>query len=208
MNKNEFIKELIQLYDDFTEKNKIARIKAYNVVLKGDINYDCIFVNLMQTYKSFNFAPSPAHLFELVEKERRRLALNSVVKMNKVEFIEKLVSRFSYYTEKDTKDSFKDTYERVLTKKINYEVLWNKFCNEYESKTPPTGVELNRMAKTCYLEEAEKEYAQWVQVEAYNTETKQIENKDVFEVGTTIEEMIKTYEKKFNCSGWKILRVY
>ena len=51
--------------------------------------------------------------------------------MIKEEFIDKVLSRFAYYTEKDTQGALKDTYDRILTKKIDYTALWDKFCNEY-----------------------------------------------------------------------------
>ena len=37
--------------------------------------------------------------------------------MIKEEFIDKVLSRFAYYTEKDTQGALKDTYDRILTKK-------------------------------------------------------------------------------------------
>lgn len=73
MNKDEFLVKIIDLYDDFNDKNTGNRIHAYNSVLKGDIDYQKLYDDLMQTYESFNCAPSPAHLYKLIEKERRRL---------------------------------------------------------------------------------------------------------------------------------------
>ena len=128
--------------------------------------------------------------------------------MIKEEFIDKVLSRFAYYTEKDTQGALKDTYDRVLTKKIDYSNLWDKFCNEYASKTPPTGIELKNMARTCYLEE-EKEapIKRWLHVKVFNPIYKQITNTDCFPIGTTQEKILKTYEKKFNCSGWEIIEI-
>ena len=71
MNKTEFLKEITSLYDDFTDKNKFARLKAYNLVLVGNIDYSRLYKKLIQTYKSFSFSPSPAVIFEIVEDFRR-----------------------------------------------------------------------------------------------------------------------------------------
>ena len=48
----------------------------------------------------------------------------------------------------------------------------------------------------------------WQQVKVYDPRYKSVSSKDCFPKGTTIEQMIKTYEKKFSCSGWQILEVY
>ena len=128
--------------------------------------------------------------------------------MIKEEFIDKVLSRFAYYTEKDTQGALKDTYDRILTKKIDYTALWDKFCNEYASKTPPTGVELKNMARTCYLgEEKEAPIKRWLHVKIYNPILKTEINSDCFPVGTTQDKILKTYEKKFNCSGWEIIEI-
>ena len=127
--------------------------------------------------------------------------------MIKEEFIDKVLSRFAYYTEKDTQGALKDTYDRILTKKIDYTALWDKFCNEYASKTPPTGVELKNMARTCLIQQFEIEPKQWLQVRIYNPILKAEINSDCFPIGTTQDKILKTYEKKFNCSGWKILEI-
>lgn len=66
-----FLDELVNLYEDFTEKNITPRLKAYNLVLVGNIDYSRLYKKLIQTYKSFSFAPSPAVIFEIVEDFRR-----------------------------------------------------------------------------------------------------------------------------------------
>ena len=71
MDKQMFLDELVNLYEDFTEKNITPRLKAYNLVLEGNIDYSRLYKKLIQTYKSFSFAPSPAVIFEIVEDFRR-----------------------------------------------------------------------------------------------------------------------------------------
>lgn len=125
--------------------------------------------------------------------------------MNKHEFIKKLMSRFSFYIEKDPEGTFYDTYTRVLTNKVDYDKLWDKFVNEYAEKTPPTGVQIKQMAQGCL-----KEYApssDWASVKVYHPLYKCITN-DAFPKGTTEEQALKWYEKKFNCTGFKILEIY
>ena len=71
MDKQMFLDELVNLYEDFTEKNITPRLKAYNLVLVGNIDYSRLYKKLIQTYKSFSFAPSPAVIFEIVEDFKR-----------------------------------------------------------------------------------------------------------------------------------------
>lgn len=71
MDKQMFLDELVNLYEDFTEKNITARLKAYNLVLIGEIDYARLYKKLIQTYKSLSFAPSPAVIFEIIEDFRR-----------------------------------------------------------------------------------------------------------------------------------------
>ena len=71
MDKQMFLDELVNLYEDFTEKNITPRLKAYNLVLVGNIDYSRLYKKLIQTYKSFSFAPSPAVILKIEEDKRR-----------------------------------------------------------------------------------------------------------------------------------------
>ncbi len=125
--------------------------------------------------------------------------------MTKTEFIRKLLSRYSFYIEKDPEGTFYDTYTRVLTNKVDFEKLWDKFVNEYAEKTPPTGVYIKQLAQSCL-----KEYipsADWVSIKVYHPLYKCTLN-DGFPKGTTEEQALKSYEKKFDCTGFKILEMY
>lgn len=85
MDKRAFLKKIISLYDDFSEKNQQARIEAYNIVLTGNIDYSKLYERLMQTYTSLSFAPSPAILFQLVEKARQEDEMAEFIAKNQLE---------------------------------------------------------------------------------------------------------------------------
>ena len=51
--------------------------------------------------------------------------------MIKEEFIDKVLSRFAYYTEKDTQGALKDTYDRILTKR--QQVLLLKLIKKFNN---------------------------------------------------------------------------
>ena len=72
MNREEFIEELVNLYDDFTEKNIKNRQRAYMTVLPETLEggtYDDIFKKLLENYESFCYAPTPAYLVKLLPKK-------------------------------------------------------------------------------------------------------------------------------------------
>ena len=128
------------------------------------------------------------------------------MKLDKHNFIKRLLSRFPYYTQNDN-GSFYDSYSRVLTRKIDYEKLWDLFCNSYDKNSPPTGVYLKELAKLCYLEDFKSNTSNWLHVKVLNPKTKRVRNLDCFPKNTTNEQILKTYEKKFSCEGWKIIEV-
>ena len=127
--------------------------------------------------------------------------------MDKHTFIKKVLSLYSFVTDKDDEGSYYDTYSRVLTKKIDYEKLFDIFASEHKDKFPPTAAWLKEQAKLCYLDYAISAGG-YIQVKVYDPRTKAEHKRDCFPKGTTIEQMIRTYEKKFNCTGWQILEVY
>ena len=75
MNRKEFFEKLIDLYEDFTEKNIKPRTRAYCAVLDENIDYDLLYKFMLQEHNSFRIAPSPAFLFGLLPKinEYKRL---------------------------------------------------------------------------------------------------------------------------------------
>lgn len=67
MDKKEFIKKMSELYEDFNEKNIKARTEAYLIVLNDEIDYDKLWKDLIMSYESFKYAPTPAHLLKLIK---------------------------------------------------------------------------------------------------------------------------------------------
>jgi len=65
MNKKEFVKKLIETYEDFTEKNIQPRTEAYCIALDDDLNFEKIFKYLLQEYENFKFAPTPAYILKV-----------------------------------------------------------------------------------------------------------------------------------------------
>ena len=125
--------------------------------------------------------------------------------MLKTEFIKKLLSRFNFYAQNDPEGTLYDTYTRVLTSKVDYDKLWDKFCKEYDKQTPPTGVFIRQMAQSCL-----KQYApsgDWISVKVFHPLYNCVLN-DGFPAGTTYEQAIKAYENKFKCTGFKIIEMY
>lgn len=77
MNKKDFIKKLLEIYEDFTERNTKARTEAYMIALDHDLDFDKIYKMLIKEYQSFKFAPTPAYIINVivpkVEQEEKKL---------------------------------------------------------------------------------------------------------------------------------------
>lgn len=71
MNRDEFFKFLIETYDDFTEKNTKARLKAYKLVLDEGINFDILHKKTLENYQSFRYAPTPAQLLNILRDNKK-----------------------------------------------------------------------------------------------------------------------------------------
>lgn len=71
MNREDFIAELINYYEDFTEENTPKRVKAYKLVLTDDPDYDYneLWLQVLKNHTSFKFAPTPAHLLQLIKNK-------------------------------------------------------------------------------------------------------------------------------------------
>ena len=77
MNKKEFLTVLSETYDDFTEKNMLARFKVYNMVLSEieknckrynkEVNYGELFEEIVKNYDGLRYAPSPAYILKLAK---------------------------------------------------------------------------------------------------------------------------------------------
>lgn len=128
--------------------------------------------------------------------------------IDKFEFINNLIAKFSHYIQgEEAQKVAYDSYSRVLTRKIDYDKLWDLFCNEYAFKTPPTGVELKNLAKQCYLQDFENTTSNWLHVKVLDPRFNEVRNLDCFPKETTQAQMIATYEKIFGCKGWQILEI-
>ena len=125
--------------------------------------------------------------------------------MLKSEFIKKLMSRFNFYIQNDPEGTFYDAYTRVLTNRVDYEKLWDKFLREYDKQTPPTGVYIRQMAQSCLKNQAPS--GGWISVKVFHPLYNCVLN-DGFPTGTSYEQAIKEYERKFNCTGFKIIEMY
>lgn len=68
VNRKEFIKKLVVLYEDFTEKNIKARKEAYELVLEEKMEYGELYIKLLKKYESFKFAPTPATILKIMNE--------------------------------------------------------------------------------------------------------------------------------------------
>lgn len=67
MTRDEFLEKLIELYEDFTEKNTKQRIEAYKIVLDKNINYDELLKYTLENHDSFKYAPTTAFLAQSIK---------------------------------------------------------------------------------------------------------------------------------------------
>lgn len=128
--------------------------------------------------------------------------------MDRADFISRIISLYPHAI-KDHNAQF-DTYKRALKKSldIDYEALMDLFSQEYREGFPPAPGVLTEMANRCIKQES-KEASKWLHVKVFNPLYNCITNNDCFPAGTTQEQMLNTYKKRFpNSTGWKIIEVY
>lgn len=126
--------------------------------------------------------------------------------MDKFDFINRIISLYPHAI-KDGKAQY-DLYDRVLSKsKIDYEKLMDIFANEYSDSFPPPGAVLKEMATRCIKQDVVQS-AKLLHVRVYNPFLKRVINTDCFPAGTTEEQMLATYKKRFGGEGWRIEEVY
>lgn len=124
--------------------------------------------------------------------------------MDRYEFIRKIIALYPYASSDST--VLFEKYKRALTdSRIDYEKLFDIYSNEYAEKPAPSGAWLKAQSKRCLKG---TESGSWQFVKVYDPRYKAIVNTDCFPKGTSAEIMLKTYEKRFNCSGWQIVEVY
>lgn len=125
--------------------------------------------------------------------------------MNMYEFLDELFEIYSNSWKESNKEVKQRQYWTILDRpNVDYNKLLKVVAEEYLEGFIPPPAWLKDKIPMC-LKQVE---GKWQQVKVYDPRYKSVSSKDCFPKGTTIEQMIKTYEKKFNCSGWKILEVY
>ena len=125
--------------------------------------------------------------------------------MNMYEFLDELFEIYSNSWKENNKQIKQKQYWSILDRpNVDFDKLLKIVAEEYLEGFIPPPAWLKDKIPMC-LKHTE---GKWQQVKVYDPRYKSISSKDCFPKGTTIEQMIKTYEKKFNCTGWQILEVY
>ena len=125
--------------------------------------------------------------------------------MNMYEFLDELFEIYSNSWKESNKQIKQKQYWTILDRpNVDFNKLLKIVAEEYLEGFIPPPAWLKDKIPMCLKQTAGK----WQQVKVYDPRYKSISSKDCFPKGTTIEQMIKAYEKKFNCTGWQILEVY
>ena len=125
--------------------------------------------------------------------------------MNMYEFLDELFEIYSNSWKESNKQIKQKQYWTILDRpNVDFDKLLKIVAEEYLEGFIPPPAWLKDKIPLC-LKQVE---GKWQQVKVYDPRYKSVSSKDCFPKGTTIEQMIKTYEKKFNCTGWQILEVY
>lgn len=125
--------------------------------------------------------------------------------MNMYEFLDELFEIYSNSWKENNKEVKQKQYWSILDRpNVDFDKLLKVVAEEYLEGFIPPPAWLKDKIPMC-LKHTE---GKWQQVKVYNPIYKTVCSNDCFPKGTTIEQMIKTYEKKFNCTGWQILEVY
>lgn len=125
--------------------------------------------------------------------------------MNMYEFLDELFEIYSNSWKESNKQIKQKQYWTILDRpNVDFDKLLKIVAEEYLEGFIPPPAWLKDKIPMC-LKNTE---GKWQQVKVYDPRYKSVSSKDCFPKGTTIEQMIKTYEKKFNCTGWQILEVY
>ena len=125
--------------------------------------------------------------------------------MNMYEFLDELFEIYSNSWKESNKQIKQKQYWTILDRpNVDFDKLLKIVAEEYLEGFIPPPAWLKDKIPMCLKQTAGK----WQQVKVYDPRYKSVSSKDCFPKGTTIEQMNKTYEKKFNCIGWQILEVY
>ena len=125
--------------------------------------------------------------------------------MNMYEFLDELFEIYSNSWKENNKQIKQKQYWTILDRpNVDFNKLLKIVAEEYLEGFIPPPAWLKDKIPMC-LKHTE---GKWQQVKVYDPRYKSVSSKDCFSKGTTTEQMIKTYEKEFNCTGWQILEVY
>lgn len=89
--------------------------------------------------------------------------------------------------------------------KIDYSKLMDCVANEHIGEFLPTPAWLKEKAVHCYTGST---VDRWLHVKVFDPRHQSVRNIDCFPKGTKEEDILKTYESLFKCTGWKIMEIY
>lgn len=124
------------------------------------------------------------------------------------EFIDKLFKRYVCATDTDEKKEEYASNLFNLSGKVDFLKLLDVVSRNNEKDFVPSVHDVLEWARSCYKSEYKKTSSQWLQVRVYNPFYKKVVSNDCFPNGTTEEQMLKYYQKRFGGEGWKIVEVY
>lgn len=129
--------------------------------------------------------------------------------MDLKEFVRQLFLMYTNSYNEANKTYKKRQYLSALDNpKVDYEILMDRIAKYHNDDFMPPSAWLKEESKYCYKEEIKNASLDYIHTKVYDPRYNSITSTDCFPRGTTVEQMIKTYEKMFNCKGWKILEVY
>lgn len=127
--------------------------------------------------------------------------------MNLYDFLDELFILFPNSYSKENRNSKERQYMSVLDNpKIDFKKLLKRMTQTYMGDFMPPPAWFLEESVTCYKNGDECQYLEVTRLydprPDYQCERKA---SDYFPKGTSDEAIIRTYEKKFNCTGWKII---
>lgn len=120
-------------------------------------------------------------------------------------FLRQIVALYSAsFKTKDEIDIYKSAVID-LTKDISldFKKLYKLIVAEHNSNFAPAPAKIKDFAQQCKTQKGQEQKYRHPKI--YNPIYKKIISTDCFPTGTTDEQIIKTYENMFNCTGWKII---
>lgn len=125
--------------------------------------------------------------------------------MQKMQFIEWLFNLYTNSWNERNKQLKQEQYYKILDDRVDFDKLAKMITEENFSEFMPQPAWIKERLEKCFKQGSAQK---WQNVKVYNPILKVTTNCDCFPLGTSIENMEKSYEKKFKCSGWIIEEVY